>query len=83
MAREIVRLMVADSRPSWNAGEGDLLPPFGPITGAGAILTEAQHPGVSAMLLLDALQPVGTVELRLDPHNLVSALGVVAYVKPW
>ena len=82
MAREIVRLMVADSRPSWNAGEGDLLPAFGPITGAGAVLTEAQHPGISAMLLLDALQPVGTVELRLDPHNLVSALGVVAYVKP-
>jgi hypothetical protein len=82
MAREIVRLLVAESRPAWDAGEGELLPYFQPITAAGAILTEAQHPGVSAMILLDALQPVGAVELRLDPHNLVSALGVVAYVKP-
>jgi hypothetical protein len=82
LAREIVRLMVAESRESWDAGESELLPDFRPITGAGAILTEAQHPGISAMLLLDALQPAGAVELRLDPHNLVSALGVVAYVRP-
>jgi hypothetical protein len=82
LAREIVRLMVAESRESWDAGEGELLPDFRPITAAGAILTEAQHPGISAMILLDALQPVGAVELRLDPHNLVSALGVVAYVHP-
>jgi hypothetical protein len=82
LAREIVRLMVAESRESWDAGEGELLPDFRPITAAGAILTEAQHPGISAMILLDALQPVGAVELRLDPHNLVSALGVVAYVRP-
>jgi hypothetical protein len=82
LAREIVRLTVAEARPSWEAGESELLPDFRPITGAGAILTEAQHPGISAMILLDALQPVGTAELRLDPHNLVSALGIVAYVRP-
>lgn len=82
LAREIVRLMAAESRESWDAGEGELLPDFRPITAAGAILTEAQHPGLSAMILLDALQPVGAVELRLDPHNLVSALGVIAYVRP-
>jgi len=74
---------VAEARPAWNTGGGDeLLPEFRPIIAAGAILTEAQHPGISAMLLLDALQPTGQVELRLDPHNLVSALGVVAYLKP-
>jgi uncharacterized protein (TIGR01319 family) len=82
LAREIVRLTVAEARPSWEAGESELLPDFRPITGAGAILTEAQHPGISAMILLDALQPAGAVELRLDPHNLVSALGIVAYVRP-
>jgi uncharacterized protein (TIGR01319 family) len=83
IAREIVRVMVAELRPAWDVGgTSELLPDFQPITGAGAILTEAQHPGISAMILLDALQPSGAVELRLDPHNLVSALGVVAYVKP-
>ena len=81
LAREIVRLMVREARPSWNLGVGELLPPFQPIIGAGAILTEAQHPGMSAMLLLDALQPTGTVELKLDPHNLIASLGVIAYLQ--
>ncbi len=81
LAREIVRLMVQEARPSWDLGVSELLPPFQPIIGAGAILTEAQHPGISAMLLLDALQPVGAVELRLDPHNLVASLGVIAYLQ--
>jgi hypothetical protein len=82
LAREIVRLLFNQARVTWDLGEGELLPNFQPIIAAGSILTEAQHPGVSAMLLLDALQPAGLVELRLDPHNLVSALGVVAYLKP-
>lgn len=82
LAREIVRLLVRQARPGWDQGESELLPAFQPIIAAGAILTEAQHPGISAMLLLDALQPVGQVELRLDPHNLISALGVIAYLKP-
>ncbi|MBI5957500.1 MAG: glutamate mutase L [Chloroflexi bacterium] len=82
LAREIVRMMFNQAREAWDLGEGELLPNFQPIIAAGAILTEAQHPGVSAMLLLDALQPTGLVELRLDPHNLISSLGVVAYLKP-
>ncbi|MBN1963982.1 MAG: glutamate mutase L [Anaerolineae bacterium] len=82
LAREIVRLLVAESRPAWSLGESEVLPPFQPIIAAGAILTEAQHPGISAMILLDALQPAGITEMFLDPHNLISALGVVAYLKP-
>ncbi|MBN2305364.1 MAG: glutamate mutase L [Anaerolineae bacterium] len=80
-AREILRLLQDDVRPAWETAS-DLLPDFQPIIAAGAVLTEAQHPGISALLLLDALQPVGQVDLRLDPHNLVSALGVIAYLKP-
>jgi hypothetical protein len=82
LAREIVRLMVRQARPGWDQGESDLLPNFHPIIAAGAILTEAPHPGIAAMVLLDALQPVGAVELRLYPHNLISSLGVIAYLKP-
>ncbi len=81
-ARAITVQMIEELRPSWNQGRSLLLPPFSPIIAAGAILTEAQHPGISALMLLDALQPVGITELRLDPHNLLSALGVVAYLKP-
>lgn len=82
LAREIVRLMVREARPAWDQGESELLPNFHPIIASGAVLTEAPHPGISALLLLDALQPVGAVELRLDPHNLISSLGVIAYLKP-
>lgn len=82
LAREIVRALVSSARPDWGQGDGEVLPPFGPLIGAGAILTEAPHPGVAAMLLLDALQPVGLADLRLDPHNLIAALGVTAYLKP-
>ncbi len=82
LGREIVRMMMANVRESWGLGEGVLLPDFQPIIAAGAILTEAQHPGISALLLLDALQPVGVTELYLDPHNFISAVGVIAYLKP-
>jgi hypothetical protein len=82
VAREIVRLLVQEVRPSWELGSGDLLPDFRPVIGAGAVLTETQHPGISAMLLLDALQPTGITELKLDPFNLLSAVGVAAYLRP-
>ncbi|MBN1202917.1 MAG: glutamate mutase L [Anaerolineae bacterium] len=81
-AREIVRLLVREARADWGLGQDELLPPFQPIIAAGAVLTEAQHPGISAMILLDALQPANIAELYLDPHNLISSLGVAAYVKP-
>jgi len=82
VAREIVRHMLRPARDEWGLEPGDLLPDFGPIIAGGAVLTGAQHPGVAAMLLLDALQPVGITELRLDPYNLLSGLGVTAYLKP-
>ncbi|GAB4428381.1 MAG: glutamate mutase L [Anaerolineae bacterium] len=82
LAREIGRTLVEAARPIWKTNLGQLLPPFNPIIGAGAILAEAPHPGVSAMLLLDALQPVGVVDLHLDPHQALAALGVAAYLKP-
>lgn len=82
LARAIVRALVADSRAGWGVETDAGLPPFDPIIGAGAILTEAQTPGASAMLLLDALQPEGVTELQIDRSNLLSAAGVIAYLKP-
>lgn len=82
IAREILRALVSEARPAWGQGESNLLPAFNPIFVSGAVLTEAQHPGISALMLLDALQPTGLVDMRLDPNNLVSSLGVAAYLKP-
>ena len=82
LAREIVRLLFREARAEWELGRSEVMPPFEPVIAAGAVLTEAQHPGIAAMLLLDALQPVGMTRLYADPHNLLSSLGVLAYVKP-
>ncbi len=72
LARAIVRKLVAESRAAWGVQPDAGLLAFDPIIGAGAILSEAQHPGVSALLLLDALQPKGD-RASSRPANLVSA----------
>lgn len=82
IAREVIRLLVAQSRPDWDLGRGEMLPPFDPIIAAGAVLTGAQHPGISVLMLLDALQPAGMPHLYADPHNLLSSVGVLAYLNP-
>ena len=82
LAREMVRTVFHEARAEWGLGRSDLMPSFDPVIATGAVLTDAQHPGFSAMLLLDALQPVGMTRLYTDPHNLLSSLGVLAYVKP-
>jgi hypothetical protein len=82
VARAIVQHMMAKARHNWGLGQGDLLPSFDRIIAAGAVLTDTQHPGMTALLLLDALQPTGITELLSDVHGLVAAAGVIAYVKP-
>ncbi len=74
-------------RPTWTPTEAldDLsrpLPLFDRIIGAGAGLTGMGRPALTAMLMLDALQPVGTLALQTDAHALVPALGALARVKP-
>jgi hypothetical protein len=86
LTRELIRAAVQESRDArgaWkNVPRGETLPPLRPIIGSGSILAQPINPGVGAMLLLDALQPTGITELKLDPYGLIPALGGLAYIEP-
>ncbi len=86
LLRAGISQMVIASRPAWfkqahlpPLGE---LPAFNPIVGAGAALTQTGSGGLTAMLLLDALQPEGITDLYTDPYGLMPAMGALAYFKP-
>ncbi len=86
VAREILSLLLKDMMPRWPDGESrlytDLLPKFHLIVGGGGVLASAPTPGQAALMLLDALQPVGVTGLVLDKSRLVAPLATVAMVNP-
>ena len=86
VAREILRLLLKDLMPRWPHGASrlyaDLLPKFHLIVGGGGVLANAPMPGQAALMLLDALQPVGVTGLVLDASRLVAPLASVAMVNP-
>jgi hypothetical protein len=81
-----MRELVAATGPMFesslvNVREGSL-PAFGTAIGSGATLTQSGRPELTAMLLLDGLQPTGATELFADPNALLASLGAVARVNP-
>jgi hypothetical protein len=85
LARELMRAALKDARAQWpyeQTGGGSLLPVVEPIVAGGSVLSNAPRPGLAAMALLDALQPVGVSTLVLDPYHLASALGASASLAP-
>jgi hypothetical protein len=86
-AREAVRLALRDLLPGW-LGRSDgrphemAIPPCAPIIASGGILAHVPYHGHAALMLLDALQPIGVNELYLDEYNLLSSLGAVANARP-
>jgi len=85
LAREVLREIVAQARPGWLQGAHRSLadsPQWDLMIGAGRTLTETPHPGHAALLLLDALEPVGVSQLALDGAGIATALGAVAGVRP-
>ncbi len=67
LAREAIRSIVKLAQPGWRR-----LAPRRPrsarslferIVGAGAVIAKATRPGQAALLLLDALEPIGVFEL--------------------
>lgn len=65
-----------------NGSRQPLLPPVSWLIGAGAALTQTGRPGLGALLLLDALNPVGMTALYADSIALIPALGALARVNP-
>lgn len=86
VAREIMRLLLRDMMPRWPDGDSrlytDLLPKFHLIVGGGGVLANAPNSGQAALMLLDALQPVGVTGLVLDQSRLVAPLAAVAMLNP-
>jgi len=86
LARQIIRLALTQAREGWPEGHdlqsSWLLPAFEPIVASGGALARAPRPGYAALVLLDALQPVGITTFVLDPHNLTPALGAASAPLP-
>jgi hypothetical protein len=83
LARQAIIAALRRARTQWPAGlRGEPLPGFDLIIGGGAALGRAHHPGAAALVLLDALQPLGCTDLTLDRNHLLAALGAIAHVNP-
>lgn len=84
VAREILRLMVQDLKQSWLGISShlhpDLLPKFHLIVGSGGLLANTPTYGQAALILLDALQPVGVTGLALDKLRLAAPLAATAMI---
>ncbi len=86
VAREAMRTALETARPGWQPGIAQphphLMPLCDTIVVSGGALTNTPRPGQAALMVLDALQPIGVTTLVLDKYGLVPALGNVAAVKP-
>jgi len=86
IAREALRLTLVEAQQSW-AGRPSVpypgLFPFSDlIVGGGGVLAHASHYGQAALILLDALQPIGVSNLALDVTSMSAPLGVTATIEP-
>ena len=86
LAREALRTTLELARPGWEPGAAQphphILPLCDTIVVSGSVLAHAPRPGQAALIVLDALEPIGVSTLVLDAHGLAPALGIVAEVKP-
>lgn len=87
VARVALRIAARDLWVGWDVqtevdGDELMIPPCDPLIASGGILARVPYYGYAALVLLDALQPVGISGLFLDEHNLVASLGAVANTHP-
>ncbi len=86
LVRETMRLALASARSSWpvelSGPYSTLLPYLEPIIGSGSALGQVPRPGQAALMMLDALEPIGVTTLVLDTCGLLPALGACALAQP-
>jgi hypothetical protein len=86
IAREALRLTLAEVRQRWLGRPSALYPGLSPfsdlIVGGGGVLAHAPHYGQAALILLDILQPIGVSSLALDVTSMAALLGVTATIEP-
>jgi hypothetical protein len=84
LAREALRLAAEGMLQRWptNSMGAGLLPKFHLVLASGGLLAHAPHLGQAALILLDALQPVGVCELGLDRTKIAPAVGAMAMANP-
>lgn len=87
VAREAIRLTLRDMVPSWlgraSANAGDLvIPSCDPIIAGGGVFAHVPDHAQAALLLIDALQPLGVSGLYLDEYDLLPTLGAIAQERP-
>ena len=84
--REVIREALRLARPGWRPGYVQpyphLHPLFDPILVSGSALGGAARPGQVALLILDAVEPIGVSTILLDKYGLAPSLGAVASLKP-
>jgi uncharacterized protein (TIGR01319 family) len=82
IARQLIRQTLFNARQTWPAGWDTrstlLLPPVEPIVIGGATIARVPRQAYSALVLLDALQPIGISTLVMDPYSLGPTLGAMA-----
>lgn len=86
IARETLRLTLDGLRSHWSNGRSNpypaLLPKFHLLVAAGGVLANAPSFGQAALMLLDAVQPIGVTGMVLDRVRSLAPLAAVAMVNP-
>jgi hypothetical protein len=86
LAREAILSALKVAHRGWRTGATqpypDLLPLCDTIVVRGGVLAHAPRPGQAALIVLDALEPIGVSTLVLDAYDLAPALGSTAQIKP-
>ncbi len=86
LIREAIRETLRTARPGWGPNGAQpyphLTPLFDPILVSGGCLAGAPRPGQIALMVLDAVEPIGISTLLVDPYGLAPILGAVASLKP-
>ena len=78
-----VEFIVGEARFTWdNVSNYGELPSVDLVLGAGSAFTKTGHPGYNLLLLMDALQPAGITQFKVDTNGLIPALGALAHVNP-